>query len=232
MELREMNIDLVNAEGTLDDIIKKYGIKTVGEFMVLAQLLKEKNCSSPEVNDTLMRIMSLPDEISYGTVSELKINIQKLTPVDRLPLNFKLVAFNRIGYRFKSVYDLLNRYRRPIGLGEIKMQYLAGALKMYDERLNEIISNTPVEEWNLGLFNKDREEKISLVSEHSDELLPELLGNENVWGPLSKTVRDQMLNEPTSRDKLCSYIADYNDLEDIKNGNPKILSKFRGNYGL
>ena len=112
------------------------------------------------------------------------------------------------------------------------MQYLAGDLKMYDERLNEIISNTPVEEWNLGLFNKDREEKISLVSEHSDELLPELLGNENVWGPLSKTVRDQMLNEPTSRDKLCSYIADYNDLKKKKNGNPKILSKFRGNYGL
>ncbi|MGN1000318.1 MAG: hypothetical protein ACI4OG_00065 [Bacilli bacterium] len=225
MELREMNIALVNAEGTLDDIIKKYGIKTVGEFMVLAQLLKEKNCSSPEVNDTLKRIMSLPDEISYGSVSELKINIEKLTPVDRLPLNFKLVSFNGIRYRFKSVYELLNRYRRPIGLGEVKMQYLAGALKMYDERLNEIISNTPVEEWNLGLFNKDREEKISLVSEHSDELLPRLFeGNENfVWGPLSKTVKEQMLNEP----RICSYIADYNNLADIENNDPKILNKFR-----
>ena len=54
-----------------------------------------------------------------------------------------------------------------------------------------------------------------------------------IYGTLKNVTNEPIANaEQIGNLSTVATSGNYNDLEDIKNGNPKILSKFRGNYGL
>lgn len=110
-----MNINIVN-DGSFDNIISEYNIKTVEELKVYAKVCKKLNRPvDPMILSAIARAKLLEGYYPKN-IEDLKVNIDKFNSIRVLPLNFKLRTFDFVSQNFPTIYELKNAdFIREIG---------------------------------------------------------------------------------------------------------------------
>ena len=110
-----MDIKIVS-DGSFDDIIEKYNIKTVEELEVYAKVRKKLNRPvDPMILSAIARAKLLEGYYPKN-IEDLKVNIDKFNSIQVLPLNFKLRTFDFVSQNFPTIYELKNAdFIREIG---------------------------------------------------------------------------------------------------------------------
>ena len=206
-----MNINIVN-DGSFDNIISEYNIKTVEELEVYAKVCKKLNRPvDPMILSAIARAKLLEGYYPKN-IENLKVNIDKFNSIRVLPLNFKLRTFDFVSQNFPTIYELKNAdFIR--GIGTTKKEYLDAAVKMYQDRVDTLLFTTPEKNLNLDILNNNQSEKLDIVNASS--MVEDLLNNyENfIWGPMNgKTPATEEF-----KNMIASYIAMYNDIGDLQN---------------
>lgn len=110
-----MNINIVN-DGSFDNIISEYNIKTVEELEVYAKVRKKLNRPVDPMILSAIASAKLLEGYYPKNIEDLKVNIDKFNSIRVLPLNFKLRTFDFVSQNFPTIYELKNAdFIREIG---------------------------------------------------------------------------------------------------------------------
>lgn len=225
-----MDIKRVN-DGTLNEVIEKYNIKTVEELKIYAQVYEDatNRTVAPAILSAITKAGMLEGYYPKN-IENLKVNIDKFNSTRFLPFDFKLGTFKFAYHDFPTVYQIKNADHIR-GIGKTKQEIVDGALKLYQDRIDTLIFKTPEKELNVDILTRGQEEKLKVVN--SSSMIWDLLSSSDnfVWGSMDNYRKGDELRIPDSFAKMVeSYIAMYNDMEDLiayKNGiNDNAIKKF------
>lgn len=219
-----MDIKIVS-DGSFDDIVKKYNIKTVEELKVYAKVYEE--LENRPVNRMVLSAIRRADVLEGyypKDIENLKVNIDKFTSSLYLPLNFNTKVFSIASREFPTVYQIKHaNFIR--GVGDVKKVYVKDALKMYQDRIDMLLFTTPEKDLDLDILTRNQEEKQKIVN--SSLMLWDLLSSSDnfVWGSMTDDMKRKAL---ATKEPFVRIIAAYNDKEELNNYgiNNNVIKKF------
>ena len=219
-----MDIKIVS-DGSFDDIIEKYNIKTVEELKVYAKVYEElKNRPINRMVLSAIRRADVLEGYYPKDIENLKVNIDKFTSSLYLPFNFNAKIFSIAACEFPTVYQI--KHANSIrGVGDVKKVYVKDALKMYQDRIDTLLFMTPEKDLDLDILTRNQEEKEKIVN--SSLMLWDLLSSSDnfVWGPMTDDMKRRAL---ATKETFVRIIAAYNDKEELNNYgiNNNVIKKF------
>ncbi len=219
-----MDIKIVS-DGSFDDIIEKYNIKTVEELKVYAKVYEElKNRPVNRMVLSAIRRADVLEGYYPKDIENLKVNIDKFTSSLYLPFNFNTKIFSIAAREFPTVYQI--KHANSIrGVGDVKKVYVKDALKMYQDRIDTLLFMTPEKDLDLDILTRNQEEKQKIVN--SSLMLWDLLSSSDnfVWGPMTDDMKRRAL---ATKESFVRIIAAYNDKEELNNYgiNNNVIKKF------
>lgn len=219
-----MDIKIVS-DGSFDDIIEKYNIKTVEELKVYAKVYEElKNRPVNRMVLSAIRRADVLEGYYPKDIENLKVNIDKFTSSLYLPFNFNTKIFSIAAREFPTVYQI--KHANSIrGVGDVKKVYVKDALKMYQDRIDTLLFMTPEKDLDLDILTRNQEEKQKIVN--SSLMLWDLLSSSDnfVWGPMTDDMKRRAL---ATKESFVRIIAAYNDKEELNNYgiNNTVIKKF------
>lgn len=219
-----MDIKIVS-DGSFDDIIEKYNIKTVEELKVYAKVYEElKNRPINRMVLSAIRRADVLEGYYPKDIENLKVNIDKFTSSLYLPLNFNTKVFSIASREFPTVYQIKHaNFIR--GVGDVKKVYVKDALKMYQDRIDMLLFTTPEKDLDLDILTRNQEEKQKIVN--SSLMLWDLLSSSDnfVWGSMTDDMKRKAL---ATKEPFVRIIAAYNDKEELNNYgiNNNVIKKF------
>lgn len=219
-----MDIKIVS-DGSFDDIIEKYNIKTVEELKVYAKVYEElKNRPINRMVLSAIRRADVLEGYYPKDIENLKVNIDKFTSSLYLPLNFNTKVFSIASREFPTVYQIKHaNFIR--GVGDVKKVYVKDALKMYQDRIDMLLFTTPEKDLDLDILTRNQEEKQKIVN--SSLMLWDLLSSSDnfVWGSMTDDMKRRAL---ATKEPFVRIIAAYNDKEELNNYgiNNNVIKKF------
>lgn len=219
-----MDIKIVS-DGSFDDIIEKYNIKTVEELKVYAKVYEElKNRPINRMVLSAIRRADVLEGYYPKDIENLKVNIDKFTSSLYLPFNFNTKVFSIASREFPTVYQIKHaNFIR--GVGDVKKVYVKDALKMYQDRIDMLLFTTPEKDLDLDILTRNQEEKEKIVN--SSLMLWDLLSSSDnfVWGSMTDDMKRKAL---ATKEPFVRIIAAYNDKEELNNYgiNNNVIKKF------
>lgn len=219
-----MDIKIVS-DGSFDDIIEKYNIKTVEELKVYAKVYEElKNRPINRMVLSAIRRADVLEGYYPKDIENLKVNIDKFTSSLYLPFNFNTKIFSIAACEFPTVYQI--KHANSIrGVGDVKKVYVKDALKMYQDRIDTLLFMTAEKDLDLDILTRNQEEKEKIVN--SSLMLWDLLSSSDnfVWGPMTDDMKRRAL---ATKEPFVRIIAAYNDKEELNNYgiNNNVIKKF------